>query len=157
MFDTFDTQVALFACSFFASTLIFVRWYRLSRELKSKMWELLGWFSALTSVNSLVGIVVWTLFMQNNINSLSFGKPGYRSVNGLFYSTYSEYHKGIAIRFILYGFEVLCVCLAVLLTLNRVMEHVISGMQRDVEKFSSSGQRGFWYVLCCSKLQCCNA
>jgi hypothetical protein len=70
--------------------------------MKRQVWRLLGWYSGLLFACSALGIAVWTLFMQNNLQSGLFGKVGYRLTNSLFYETFSSYHFGTAFRFILY-------------------------------------------------------
>jgi hypothetical protein len=115
----------------------------LTPDLKLQVWSLLSWFSVIVFLGSIIGVVVWTLFMQNNELVQKFGKPGYQVTNGRFYSTYASYHYGMAVRFIFVGFELLCVCLAMLMTLDRIMEHVVRGMQAEIE---AARQDNFWFA-----------
>jgi hypothetical protein len=139
---SFWWQITFLVLCAATNAVVFCRWLRLPQDLKLQVWGLLSWFSAIVFLGSIIGVVVWTLFMQNNELVQKFGKPGYQVTNGLFYSTYSSYHYGMAVRFIFVGFELLCVCLAMLMTLDRIMEHVVRGMQAEIE---AARQDNFWY------------
>ena len=115
------------------SALWFSRWLRLKKELKGQVWELFGWFSGLMCVGCITSAVGWGLFMHNNSQSSLFGQPGYTSTKGLFYETYASYFTGMGARFILYGIDVFCFSVVTLLTLERLMEYVARGMQKELE------------------------
>ena len=141
-FSSLSSQIAFFIFSAGMSALWFIRWLRLTTELKRQVWGLLGWFSCLTCIGCITGAIGWGLFMRNNSQSLLFGKPGYLSTNGLFYETYASYFSGMAARFILYGIEVSCFSLATLMTLDRLLEYVVHGMQSELQ---ASKNDSAWY------------
>jgi hypothetical protein len=115
----------------------------LKRNVKHQVWWLLGWYSALLFACNVVGIVGWNLFLRNNLQSGLFGKEGYRQTDRLFYETFSSFHFGTAVRFIVYGLEIACCCVASLMPLERLLHHVVRGMHIEVE---ARGQQLPWYV-----------
>ena len=134
------TCLFISACS---SALCFYRWLRLKAEHKKQVWKLLSWFSALTFAASVLGIAGWSFWLRNTLQTFLFGKPGYRLSDGEFYLTYSSFHFGMAVRFVVYGLEVFCCCLAMLTPLHRLVGHVVHGMQKELD---ASNLMGRWYV-----------
>jgi hypothetical protein len=57
-------QITAFCITAAASGVMFVRWLRLDKETRSKVWHLYGWFTGLMFFGSCFGVFEWITWMN---------------------------------------------------------------------------------------------
>jgi len=118
-----------------------VWWLRWARHGASdNMWPLLGWFSGLLCVGSVVGCVAWGAATQSNALYWESFEPGITRVQ--FYTFAASNQRWQAAFHLPYGLEFLCLIIAKLLLLGRLARDA-TRILRDEEQ-EMSGVRATW-------------
>ncbi len=63
-------QIVAYGVSFFAGGVMFFLWYRLNQDDRRRVWRLYGWFSALMTLGSCIGMVTWLAKMMHLASNL---------------------------------------------------------------------------------------
>jgi hypothetical protein len=96
---------------------MFHRWRRMHEEDRARVWRLYGWFTALMTCGSCVGVVAWTARMMNLVNLFkgNFGNPQLEvpSLLAVAFSWFAAFH-------VTYAVEFLCLTAAQLMVLDRM-------------------------------------
>ena len=106
-------------------------WLRWSRHGASdKMWPLLGWFSGLMCVGSVMGCVAWGVATQNNALYWAEFEPGNTRLQ--FYTNSASYQRWLAPFYIFNGLECICLIIPKLLLLGRLGSNALRSMRDEV-------------------------
>ena len=117
-----------------------LKWAMLKTELKSSVWRHLGRFSSLVCVGSVCGAIAWGARTRALTDYYSSGGPDISNARSL--SLLSSTNVWFAVYNCMYAVEVLCLSVAKLIVLDRLTEHVVRGMQREL---SAQGLGKVWY------------
>ncbi len=108
---------------------MFYLWRRVNSDERSRLWWLYGWFCGLMLCGSCIGTVTWAAWMQVIVNLLSGNDPTPVADGGpprfkrlLFWASASRWR---AVFVVTYAFEFLCLSVAKLMVLDRLL--VFSG------------------------------
>ena len=117
-----------------------LKWARLKTELKVQVWRYFGRFSSLVCVGCICGIIAWSSRTRASVAYFTSFGTGIRDDSAL--SLLSTTMAWIAVYNFFYAVEVMCLSLAKLIVLDRLTEHVVRGMQREL---AAQGQGKVWY------------
>jgi hypothetical protein len=118
-------QVAAFCVSAIGGGTMFVRWWRMAEEDRSRVWRLYGWLSGLMCIGSVFGAVSWSSWMQNLVANFNGSAPGLTRAQSASWNASGQYWT--AAFLITYGIEFLCLSVAKLMVLDRMMEFAAKG------------------------------
>jgi hypothetical protein len=116
---------------------MFHRWRRMQEEDRGRVWRLYGWFSALMTCGSCVGVVAWTARMMNLVNLFNgnFGNPQLEepSLLAVAFSWFAAFHVTHALEF-------LCLTAAQLMVLDRMSMFVAPEGSAMRKRWVSAGR-----------------
>ena len=124
--DAFAAQIAAFCASAFAGGTMFWRWRRMGGEGRRGLWRLYGWFSGLILCGSCFGAVAWGADMQVLVLLFNLNNnPPSTITNAQHSSMYALEQRWVAAFVVFYAMEFLCLSVAKLMVLDRMMEFVL--------------------------------
>ena len=88
------------------------------------MWQLYGWFSGLMCVGSVFGAVTWACWMQFLVAFFTSHTPGLSPVQKSSFIAQGQYW--VAAFYVPYAIEFLCLSVAKLLVLHRMMDVILT-------------------------------
>ncbi len=112
------------------------RWLRWARHGASdKMWPLLGWFSGLMCVGSVVGCVAWGAATQSNVRFFELFEPGTTRVQ--YYTRSASYQRWQTVFYIFNGLEFICLIIPKLFLLGRLGSNALRSMRDEVPEMGA--------------------
>jgi len=109
---------------------MFLRWWQMEVQDRSRVWLLYGWFSGLMCLGSVFGAVTWGAWMQYLVFffksfALGLSKVQLQSLN-------AQAQYWVAAFYVAYAIEFLCLSVAKLMVLDRMADFVgkSTGMSR---------------------------
>jgi len=112
---------------------MFLRWWRMTKEDRPRVWQLYGWFSGLMCLGSVFGAVTWAAWMMvlALIFSVQVQVPAGDNVQSqALFARFAFWNSAFCIT---YAIEFLCLSVAKLLVLDRMADFAVpkgDGMSR---------------------------
>jgi len=103
---------------------MFVRWWRMDKDDRRRVWLLYGWFSGLTCVGSVFGVVAWAVWMQVLLAFFAGSTPGLTHAQA--HSLVVQENNREAAFFIPSAIEFLCLSVAKLMVLERMADFAVA-------------------------------
>ena len=101
------------------------------------MWPLLGWFSGLMCVGSVMGCVAWGVAPQSNALYWEEFEPGNNYTRLQIYTNSASYHRWLAPFYIFNGLEFICLIIPKLLLLGRLGSNALRSMRDEVPEMGA--------------------
>ena len=151
--------VAVFCLAAAVSGTMFLRWRRIDVNARRPLWKFYGWFCALSFLGNCFGIAVWVIWWK--VLSLYFVVGNLQSMQSLgaelLWLT-ASYHRWVSAFLVLYAFEVLFLCVATLMVLDRMVDFAVPKEDVSRHRWDFGGRVITWVVFAGSVLGLlCNA
>ena len=128
-------QIFAFALCAAVSAIMHLRWRRINEDGKRHLWRLYGWFTGLVCFGCCTGALAWIFNMQRGTFLFSYFKSSNVSTSSDVYDAQISNYLGLAYRYragylVSYSLEFLCLSVAKLMVLDRMMDFAAGGQPR---------------------------